>query len=251
MGGHNFLVLMQMRTLFWADLNRITAAQGELDDYATGLVAERKGCPHADLVSDLVQASYDEDRLSVDELVAMIEAILLAGTDTTRNQLGSLLAVLAGQPDQYQAVRNDRSLVPAVVEESLRYIGAVRTARVASEDRVVDGMFFPAGTTVLLGLHAAGLGQPDDGFRFDLERGDRAPHLAFGFGSSSLLGGAALARAELQEALNSFLDVVPAYRLSAPVTWKPFIDGNLGPETLNLRFLIVLSKTAKSSRLVN
>ena len=108
-------------------LEEITAAQGELDDYATGLVAERKGCPHADLVSDLVQATYDEDRLSVDELVAMIEAILLAGTDTTRNQLGSLLAVLAGQPDQYQAVRNDRSLVPAVVEESLRYIGAVRT----------------------------------------------------------------------------------------------------------------------------
>ena len=218
-------------------LEEITAAQGELDDYATGLVAERKGCPHADLVSDLVQASYDEDRLSVDELVAMIEAILLAGTDTTRNQLGSLLAVLAGQPDQYQAVRNDRSLVPAVVEESLRYIGAVRTtARVASEDRVVDGMFFPAGTTVLLGLHAAGLGQPDDGFRFDLERGDRAPHLAFGLGAHHCLG-AALARAELQEALNSFLDVVPAYRLSAPVTWKPLSMGIWGPEKLEFEIL--------------
>ena len=55
-------------------LEEITAAQGELDDYATGLVAERKGCPHADLVSDLVQASYDEDRLSVDELVAIFAA---------------------------------------------------------------------------------------------------------------------------------------------------------------------------------
>ena len=70
-------------------LEEITRAQRELDSYATGLVAERKGCPHADLVTDLVQASYEEDRLSVDELVAMIEAILLAGTDTTRNQLGS------------------------------------------------------------------------------------------------------------------------------------------------------------------
>ena len=96
-------------------LEEITAAQGELDDYATGLVAERKGCPHADLVSDLVQG-HDEDRLSVDELVAMIEAICWQAIATTRNQLGSLLAVLAGQPDQYQAVRNDRSLVPAVVE---------------------------------------------------------------------------------------------------------------------------------------
>ena len=216
-------------------LEQITAAQRELDTYATGLVADRKRCPHADLVSDLVHASYEEDRLSADELVAMIEAILLAGTDTTRNQLGSLLAVLATQPEQYQRVRNDRSLVPAAVEESLRYIGAVRTtARVATKDLVVDGMFFPAGTTVLLGLHAAGLAQPDDGFRFDLDRDDRAPHLAFGLGAHHCLG-AALARAELQEALNAFLDAVPAYRLAAPVAWKPLSMGIWGPEKLEFR----------------
>ena len=210
----------------------ITSAQKELDQYATALVADRKGCPHSDLVSDLVQASYEEDRLSVDELVAMIEAILLAGTDTTRNQLGSLLAVLATQPAQYQRLREDRSLVPAAIEESLRYIGAVRTtARVASVDLTVNGVFFPAGTTVLLGLHAAGLSQPENGFRFDIDRDDRAPHLAFGQGAHHCLG-AALARAELQEALNSFLDLVPAFRLSAPVSWKPLSMGIWGPETL-------------------
>jgi len=188
-------------------------------------------------VSNLVQASYEQDRLSADELVAMIEAILLAGTDTTRNQLGSLLAVLATQPDQYQRLRNDRSLVPSAVEESLRYIGAVRTtARVASKDLVVDGMFFPSGTTVLLGLHAAGLGQPDDGFRFDLDRNDRAPHLAFGLGAHHCLG-AALARAELQEALSSFLDAVPAYELAAPVSWKPLSMGIWGPD--KLEFLVL------------
>ncbi|MDP6901348.1 MAG: cytochrome P450 [Acidimicrobiales bacterium] len=218
-------------------LEQITSAQRELDQYATGLVAERKGCPHADLVSDLVQASYEEDRLSPDELVAMIEAILLAGTDTTRNQLGSLLAVLATEPEQYQRLRNDRSLVPAAIEESLRYIGAVRTtARVASEDLIVDGLFFPSGTTVLLGLHAAGLGQPEDGFRFDLDRSDRAPHLAFGLGAHHCLG-AALARAELQEALNSFLDVIPAYQLAAPVSWKPLSMGIWGPDELQFRIL--------------
>jgi len=218
-------------------LEQITSAQRELDQYATGLVAERKGCPHADLVSDLVQASYEEDRLSPDELVAMIEAILLAGTDTTRNQLGSLLAVLATQPEQYQRLRADRSLVPAAIEESLRYIGAVRTtARVASEDLMVDGLFFPSGTTVLLGLHAAGLGQPEDGFRFDLDRADRAPHLAFGLGAHHCLG-AALARAELQEALNSFLDAIPAYQLAAPVSWKPLSMGIWGPDELQFRIL--------------
>ena len=218
-------------------LEDISVAQQELDHYATELVADRKGCPHADLVSDLVQASYEEDRLSADELVAMIEAILLAGTDTTRNQLGSLLAVLATQPDQYQQLRQDRSLVPAAVEESLRFIGAVRTtARVATEDSVVDGLFFRAGTTVFLGLHAAGLGQPDSGFQFDLNRADRAPHLAFGLGAHHCLG-AALARAELQEALNAFLDIVPAFELSSPVSWKPLSMGIWGPDQLEFRIL--------------
>ena len=218
-------------------LEGISIAQQELDQYTTDLVADRKSCPHADLVSDLVQASYEEDRLSTDELVAMIEAILLAGTDTTRNQLGSLLAVLATQPDQYEKLRQDRSLVPAAVEESLRYIGAVRTtARVATEDSVIDGLFFRAGTTVFLGLHAAGLGQPDSGFQFDLSRSDRAPHLGFGLGAHHCLG-AALARAELQEALNAFLDAVPAFQLTSPVTWKPLSMGIWGPEKLEFQIL--------------
>ena len=223
----------------------ITSAQKELDRYATDLVAERKSCPHADLVSDLVQASYAEDRLSADELVAMIEAILLAGTDTTRNQLGSLLAVLATQPEQYERLRTDRSLVPSAIEESLRYIGAVRTtARVASKDLTVGNLFFPAGTTVLLGLHAAGLSQPADGFRFDIDRSDRSPHLAFGLGAHHCLG-AALARAELQEALNSFLDAVPAYELASPVSWKPLSMGIWGPDKLEFRVLAEPSVRAR------
>jgi ubiquinone biosynthesis protein len=89
---------------------------------------------------------------------------------------------------------------------------------------------------VLLGLHAAGLGQPDDGFRFDLDRKDRAPHLAFGSGPHHCLG-ASLARAELQEALNAFLDVVPAFELAAPVVWKPLSMGIWGPEKLQFRLL--------------
>ena len=228
-------------------LAEITDAQKELDAYATQLVADRKSCPHQDLVSDLVAASYEEDRLSVDELVAMIEAILLAGTDTTRNQLGSLLAILANQPEQYERLRRDRSLVPAAIEESLRYIGAVRTtARVASKDVIVGDLLFPAGTTVLLGLHAAGLSQPDDGFRFDIERSDRSPHLAFGLGAHHCLG-AALARAELQEALNSFLDAVPAYELASPVSWKPLSMGIWGPEKLEFRVVAEASAVMASA----
>ena len=143
----------------------------------------------------------------------------------------------ATQPEQYERLRTDRSLVPSASEESRRYIGAVRTtARVASKDLTVGNLFFPAGTTVLLGLHAAGLSQPADGFRFDIDRSDRSPHLAFGLGAHHCLG-AALARAELQEALNSFLDAVPAYELASPVSWKPLSMGIWGPDKLEFRIL--------------
>ena len=100
----------------------------------------------------------------------MVEAILLAGTDTTRNQLGATIAVLADHPDQYQALRNDPSLIPAAVEESLRYISAVRTTgRLATTDQVIDGILFPAGSTVLLGLHAGGLSEAEEqGFEFNI-----------------------------------------------------------------------------------
>ena len=88
----------------------------------------------------------------------------------------------------------------------------------------------------MLGLHAAGLGQPEDGFRFNLDRTERALHLAFGLGAHHCLG-AALARAELQEALDAFLDAVPAFELVAPVRWKPLSMGIWGPEKLEFRVI--------------
>ena len=120
----------------------------------------------------------------------MVEAILLAGTDTTRNQLGATLAVLADHPDQYRALRDDPSLIPAAVEESLRYISAVRTTgRLATSDQIIDGILFPAGSTVLLGLHAGGLSEAESkGFEFDIFRESGCPHLAFGSGAHHCLG---------------------------------------------------------------
>ena len=80
--------------------------------------------------------------------------------------------MLADHPDQYQALRNDPSLIPAAVEESLRYISAVRTTgRLATTDQVIDGILFPAGSTVLLGLHAGGLSEAEEqGFEFNIFR---------------------------------------------------------------------------------
>ena len=217
-------------------LGEISQAQKELDSYVQELISTRVADPKDDLLTELVQSHYNEDRLSHDELSAMVEAILLAGTDTTRNQLGAMLAVLADHPEQYAALQKDRSLVPLAVEESLRYISAVRTTgRLASKDQIVDGVYFPAGTTILIGLHAGGLAEVgENGFIFDIQREESCPHLAFGSGAHHCLG-ASLARAELQEALSAFLDAVPAFELTSPVSWKPLSMGIWGPSAIEIK----------------
>lgn len=225
----------------------IVTAQNELDTYVADLIAQRKAAPGEDLLSQLLAAhDQGDDQLSGDELAAMVEALLLAGTDTTRNQLGATLAALADHPDQYAALRNDPSLVPAAVEESLRYLSAVRsTARLATRDIELEGIVFPAGTTVAVGLHAASLQPADsnpvtvnpdsaDSYRFDITAERVRPHLAFGSGIHHCLG-AFLARAELQEALAQFVQRVESFELVEPVEWKPLSMGIWGPTRLAVR----------------
>ncbi|MDG2428944.1 MAG: cytochrome P450 [Acidimicrobiales bacterium] len=217
-------------------LGEVTAAQHELDGYVNNLIDERSKHPQTGLIDDLISNHEKDDRLDRDELVAMVEAVLLAGTDTTRNQLGAMLAVLADHPKQYQELREDPSLIPAAVEEALRFIGAVRsTARLASRDLIVDGVLFPAGTTVIIGLHAAGLSESGESnsYRFQITRERSCPHLAFGSGAHHCLG-AFLARAELQEALAAFVEKVPAFKLASPVSWKPLSMGIWGPSRLEI-----------------
>ncbi len=229
-------------------VNDIVAAQTELDAYVADLVAQRKAKPGDDLLSQLIATQdEDNDQLSGDELAAMVEALLLAGTDTTRNQLGATLAALADHPEQYQLLRQNPDLVPAAVEESLRYLGAVRsTARLATADIEINGLLFPAGTTIVVGLHAASLSADgagsngagsngnDDSYRFDITAERERPHLAFGSGIHHCLG-AFLARAELQEALTQFVEHVENFELAEPVEWKPLSLGIWGPAHLAVR----------------
>ena len=241
-------------------LGGIATAQAELGAYVVDLIERRRLVPADDLLSELITVSDEGDRLSEDELIGMVEALLIAGTDTTRNQLGATLAVLADRPEQYGALRADPDRIPAYVEESLRYIGAVRTAmRIATTDLVVNGLLFPAGTIVMIGLHAASLSGgcpahagasadadrpaseaplPDehsfDPYEFNPAVPHEHPHLAFGSGAHHCLG-AFLARAELQEALRVFVEHVESFELDEPVEWKPLSLGIWGPSRMRLR----------------
>jgi len=229
--------------IFSIDMNEkldlILGAQAELDAYTHELIAERRSKPADDLLTDLIAAEEAGDKLSNDELVMMVNAVIVGGTDTTRNQLGCALALFAEHPHQWALLAEQPELAPRAVEECMRYFGAVRgTARFASTDIEYRDVIFPAGTFVSIGLAEANRDahvfvHPSE---FDItSEAPGQPQLTFGSGLHYCLG-AALARAELQEALPLLAKRLPNLRLDGPTTWKPDGVGIFGPEHLPVTF---------------
>ena len=221
------------------DLPTIVAAQDELDEYTRGLIESRRSEPAEDLLTDLIAAEESGDKLSTEELVMMVEAVIVAGTDTTRNQLGCGVAVFAEHPDQWRLLAEQPELAPRAVEETMRYFGAVRgTGRFASEDIEYRGVLFPAGTFISPSMATANFDEAvfSDPGRFDITREPAGqPQLTFGSGIHYCLG-AALARAELQEAFPLLARRLPDLALDGPVTWKPNAVGIFGPDHLPVTF---------------
>lgn len=221
------------------DIDAIEGAMGELDRYVRAMVLERRGRPADDLLTRLIQVEEEGDRMTTDELVMMAEAILMAGTDTTRNQLACAVALFVDHPAQWAALADDPSLAPAAVEETMRQLGTVRsTARVVAEEMEYRGVTFPAGTLIMLSLAAANhdpavWASPAS---FDIRREQvGTPQLTFGSGIHYCLG-ASLARAELQEALPILARRLRGLTVAEPIEWKPPTVGIWGPSRVQLRF---------------
>lgn len=224
---------------FANDLPAIEAAMEGLDVYVRAMVEERRSRPADDLLSHMIAVEEEGDRLTTGELVMMTEAVLMAGTDTTRNQLACAVALLAEHPDQWALLAAEPELAPRAVDETMRHLGAVRaTARLASEDIELNGVLFPAGTLVVTSLAAANHDPAiwPEPHRFDITREPgTASHMTFGSGIHYCLG-ASLARAELQEALPILARRMPDLALDGPIEWKPANVGIWGPSRLPLRF---------------
>jgi cytochrome P450 len=221
------------------DLDAIETAMSELDTYVRAMIDDRRSRPADDLLTRLIEVEEQGDRMSTDQLVMMTEAVLMAGTDTTRNQLACAVALFTDHPDQWAALAKDPDLAAPAVEESMRHLGTVRgTARIASEDADYRDVTFPAGTLVMTSLASANR-DPEiwaDPHRFDITREpSHAPQLTFGSGIHYCLG-ASLARAELQEALPILARRMPDLELAEPIEWKPPTVGIWGPSRLALRF---------------
>ncbi|WP_371587033.1 cytochrome P450 family protein [Streptomyces virginiae] len=207
--------------------------------YLTGLVHAKRAHPGDDLLSDLVAARDAEQRLSEDELIAMVFLLLVAGYITTVNLIGTGIATLLAHPDQFELLRCDPGLLPGAIEEFLRYDGPVSPgiARFAREDVVIAGVAVPRGATVLIGSAVADrdpkrFSDPD---RLDITRQDNA-HLAFGHGIHYCLG-APLARLEGQIAIGTVLRRLPGLALDTGADGIRRRPGGLrGPECLPVTF---------------
>ena len=220
-------------------LDLIMKTQDELDAYTRELIAERRGKPQDDLLSDLIAAEEEGDRLSTDELVMMVNAVIVGGTDTTRNQLGCAVNLFAEHPEQWAMLAEQPELAPRAVEECMRFFGAVRgTARFASVDIEYKDVLFPTGTFMAVGLTEANrdtavFSEPET-FDITVQKSEQ-PQLTFGSGIHYCLG-QALARAELQEALPLLARRMPNLAVDGAVTWKPDRVAIWGPERLPITF---------------
>ena len=221
------------------ELDVIFKAQDELGEYTRQLIADRRSRPADDLITSLITAEEAGDKLDEAELEMMVEAVIVGGTDTTRNQLGCSIALFAEHPEQWKLLAEQPELAGKAVEETMRYFGAVRaTGRFASEDIEYKGVLFPKGTLVTPSLSIANRDETvfNDANIFDITREPAGqPQMTFGSGIHYCLG-AALARAEQQEALPIMAQRMKNLRIDGAVTWKPSTVAIFGPENMPISF---------------
>ena len=215
----------------------ILAAWEELDAYIDDMVAQRRHTLTDDLISELIRAEDDGDRLTADELRMLAAGLLMAGTDTTRNQLAASVHALCEHPDQWDLLAQHPELANNAVEETMRHSPiAAATLRIALEDVEIAGAVIPAGTLVIANTAAANRDPAvyDDPDRLDITRKGAPAMQTFGAGMHYCLG-ANLARLELAEALAIMTQRMTNAHRTGPAPWKP-LTGLSGPTTLPIEF---------------
>jgi len=203
------------------------AASAALRDYFAEVVGERRRRPGEDVVSDLVQAEVQGERLDDEAVCSFLRILLTGGADTTYRAAGSLLFLLLSHPEQLQAVSADRRLVPQAVEEALRFEPpAVGIFRRATVDTEVAGVAIPAGADLYAVIASANHDESrwSEPERFDIFRPQMA-HITFAHGPHVCLG-AHLARMETRILLEAVLDRLPGLRFD-PEADDPHMHGLL------------------------
>lgn len=210
--------------------DEVAEAGQKFTEYTNALIEERRAHPGDDLVSDLLQVGEDDPaRLSHDEMVANIFVVLAAGLDTPMRQLSLAVYTLLTHPEALAKLRADPSLIPAAVDELMRFDGTVATAsfRFAVADITLGGVTIPAGEMVLLSLASANRDstQFDHPDQLDLHR-NQVGNLSLGHGFHYCIG-AHLAKQELRIGLARLITRFPDLRLAVEPHELRWESGNL------------------------
>jgi cytochrome P450 len=214
------------------------AVSAEMNAYLTDMLGQRRGAPKDDLLSRLVGAEVDGQRLTQQDILGFFQLLLLAGSETTTNLINNALLCFIDNPDQLARLRAAPELLPSTIEEVLRYRSPLQWMfRVTKHDVEMHGQVIPAGKLALAMIGAANRDprQFTDADRFDITR-EPNPHIAFGHGLHFCLG-AALARLESRIALSDLLERVKNFQLASAEPWEPRKGLHVhGPTRLPIRF---------------
>ena len=216
------MLALAMRPLTEDELLETVEIELEAQHHLAAVFEERRAEPTNDLISTLVHAHVGEDGaepLSVAELQNLMHQLVTGGFETTTSALNHGMWLLARRPDVQERVRSDLSLVPAFIEEVLRYESPVQgLTRRATQDVEVDGVVIPEGSMVMIRYAAANRDASifDRADEFDLDREKSPQHLAFGVGPHFCVG-AALARQELVSAFTQWLERTSTIELARPL----------------------------------
>ena len=219
-------------------VNEYGAVTAEMRLFLPDLIAQRRAAHQDDLLTRLVEAEVDGERLTQAEILGFMQLLLVGGQETTANLLNNAVLCFLENPDQLARLRAAPDLLPFAIEEVLRYRAPVQwMPRATRRDVEMHGQVIPAGKLVLPLIGSANRDpkQFRDAGRFDITR-DPNPHLAFGHGIHSCLG-APLARLEARIALADFLERVKGFALASDEPWEPRKALHVhGPSRLPIRF---------------
>ena len=216
------------------EFNTVT---GEMNEYLTEMIAQRRAKPEEDLLTRLIEAEMEGDRLSQEEILGFFQLLLIGGQETTTNLINNAVLCFLENPEQLSLIRSNPELLPCAIEEVLRYRSPLQwVMRTPRRDVEMHGQVIPAGKLVLPMIGSANRDPKQfiEPNRFDTRRNPN-PHIAFGHGIHSCLG-AALARMEARIALGDFLRLAAEFELASNDPWQPRRALHVhGPTNLMLR----------------
>ena len=212
---------------FRGDMDCAMRASAKMKEYFVGILADRRRQPKDDMVSILATAEVNGVKMSDEQIYGFMRNLLPAGAETTSRSTASLAYALLTHPDQLDAVRADRSLLPQAIEEGIRWeTPLLNFMREVTRETEIGGVRVPEGATIMLSLGSANHDESrwSEPEKFDIFR-ERKSHIGFAHGAHVCLG-MHLARLETTKIFNALFDELPGLRLD-PDAPRPYITGTM------------------------